>query len=261
MNTQSIKAAWSTFKHFTAVNSHTIKAVGAMIGVGAVAKTAYDAYPDAQDRIIAAEEEKGSELSKVETVAAAAPAFVKPAVATAVTELLIFDSNRDATGKIAALAGLVALKSDEVKEFKEKTEELIGKNKISEVEAEIAKDHLNKAIGTNSENGWNWPDAIPDGKFWWRESLTGQIFRANHEDVALAVAQIDANLAFGEIVTLDELFFKLGIKDCDAGRIACWMPSMGYGQGVTHVEYRVNYIKGPNGEPAAELVLTNLSFR
>lgn len=261
MNTQSIKAAWSTFKHFTAVNSHTIKAVGAMIGVGAVAKTAYDAYPDARDRIAEAEEEKGGELTKVETVVAAAPAFVKPGLAVAVTEALIFESNKDATGKIAALAGLCAIKSDEVKEIKEKTEELLGKNKAAEIESEIAKDHFNKTIGTKTESGWNWPETISDGKFWWRDSLTGQVFRANHEDVALAIAQIEADLAFGEIVTLDELFFKLGVKDCDAGRIACWIPGGSYGNGSSRVEYKVNYIKGPNGEPAAELVLTNLSFR
>lgn len=261
MNTQSIKAAWSTFKHFTAVNSHTIKAVAAMVGVCAVAKTSYDAYPEVQDRIAAAEEEKGGDLTKLETVVAAAPAFVKPGLVLGVTELCMYDSNKDANGKIAALAGLAALKSDEVKEFKEKTEELLGKNKVAEIESELTKDHFNKSIGTKDEDGWNWPETIPDGKFWWRDALTGQVFRANHEDVALAVAQIDADLAFGEIVTLDELFFKLGIKDCDAGRIACWIPNTGYGEGVSRVEYHVNYVKGPNGEPAAELVLTNLSFR
>lgn len=251
MNTQSIKALFNTAKTALRVNSHTIKSFAAMIGVGWTAYESYAAYPKAHDLKDQAEKDKGSELSKVETVVAMAPAFARPATVLTATEALIFSANKDASGKILAAGTLAAMNKDRLNEFVDKAKEVVGEKKVSDIKQEITHSHFDKEM----QGGWQWPENPDDGKFWWRDELTGQMFRANTHDVELAIAKCEAQLASGELVTFDEFGYQVGIKHCKTSQSAYWDPMEG-----VRIRYEINYIKGPQGEPAAEVVFDNLLF-
>ncbi len=250
--TNTLKVGFSAARRIYKTNSHIIKAGAAMAGTGAACVASYKAYPIVHERIEQAEKEKGDTLTNLERVVAGAPGLAKPATLLIASELLMAWSVKDANSKILGLALLATAKRDELEEWKKKTEELVGTAKTTEIKQEIAADHISK----ETEGGWQWPQIPDDGKFWWRDDLTGQMFRASTSDVEVAVAQTEASLANGECMQFDDVAWRLGIKECTASATAFWDP-----EESRRILYEINYIKGPNGEPAAEIVWTNLQFR
>lgn len=250
--TNTLKIGFSAARKIYKANSHIIKAGAAMAGAGAACVASYKAYPVVHERIEKAEELKGDTLTNMEKVIAGAPGLASPAALLLLSEMLMLWSVKDANGKILGLALLATAKRDELEEWKKKTEELVGTAKATEIKQEIASDHISKEM----EGGWQWPQIPDDGKFWWRDDLTGQMFRANTSDVEVAVAQTEASLANGECMQFDDIAWRLGIKECTASATAYWDP-----EESRRILYEVNYIKGPKGEPAAEIVWTNLQFR
>lgn len=253
MNFETIKTTLNATKKFMITNSHTIKSALAMVGVGWTAYESYSAYPEVQRRKEEAEKEKGGELTKVETAVAVAPAFARPATVLAATETLILSANKDATSKIIAAGTIAAMNKKKLEEFVEEAKGIVGEKKVSDIKSEITRKHFDEEV---EKGGWNWPENPEDGKYWWRDELTGQMFRSNTQDVELAIAKLEANLAAGEIVEYDEFAWQVGIKNCGASKCAYWDPVDGL-----RIRYEINYIKGPKGEPAAEIVFDNLSFR
>jgi hypothetical protein len=184
-----------------------------MAGVGVVATvvTAVKATPTAMALIEEAKEEKGDDLTKVETVMVAAPAYISTAVLGVSTLVCIFGANALNQRQQAALTSAYALLDNSYKEFKAKVNELYGDDAGANVRGEIAKDRYEDT-----------DIHVHDGKQLFYDDFSGRYFESTMENVLNAELQINRLLAQDGGVYLNEFYEFLGIPTIEYGDYMGW---------------------------------------
>lgn len=212
MDVKTIKTAVHSGLEVIKTNSHTIKSVAAMLGVGWMGYECYQAYPKAMELKENAEIEKGDKLTKPELVIAVAPAFIKPVAIGVGVETLIYSANKDASGKILAAGAVATMYKDQLKEFKDKVTELVGEKKVQEI-----KDEINKDTIMNHEHElreYTLSAKRPDGTavVLMVDGLTGQPFYASMEQVRSWVKDMEIRLLKDDVVYMNEFYERAGIE-------------------------------------------------
>ncbi|MBR5862201.1 MAG: hypothetical protein IKZ08_02630 [Bacteroidales bacterium] len=198
-------------KMFLKHNSSTILTCIAGVGVVATTVMAVRATPKALASIEEAKEEKGDDLTTLETIVAAAPAYIPTVLVGVSTIACIFSANALNKRQQAALTSAYALLDNSYKEFKAKVTEMYGENAVVEVKKEIAKDHIEEADIYAS-----------DDKQWFYDDFSGRTFESTMENVLNAELQINRLLAQDNGVFLNEFYELLGIPPVDYGNHVGW---------------------------------------
>lgn len=197
-------------KEFVIHNSHTIKSALAMVGVVGVGYTAHKAAGKAEELKLEAENQKGEELSRVETIVAVAPAYVAPVAVGLATEALIFSANKDATNKILAAGAVATMYKDQLKDFTEKAKEVVGEAKVKDIKDEIGKENLRKDPQMYTHPA----DFDPTNSgvvCCWKEYLSGQKFYASYDQVSKYITEMEKHLERGDDAELSEFYEKVGV--------------------------------------------------
>lgn len=143
-----------------------------VVGVVATSVLTAKAVPKASELVKKAEREKRDELTKLEKVKAAAPAYI-PAVATGVSTIVcILGANVLGKKSQASLAAAYALLDRSYREYSNKLKELYGEEADGHIRAEVAKDEY-------EENGI----VIPEGEQLFFDYNSYQYFTATMDDV------------------------------------------------------------------------------
>lgn len=121
-------------------NSATILTCVGAVGVIATSVTAVKATPKALVLLEKAKEEKGEDLTKLETVKIAGPLYVPSIVLGVSTLACMFGANVLNKRGQASIMSAYALADSTYKDFKNKVAELYGEEAGTKVRAEIAKD-------------------------------------------------------------------------------------------------------------------------
>ncbi len=198
-------------KVFLTRNSSTILTCIGGVGVVATVVTAVKATPKAMALIEEAKEEKGDDLTKVETVITAAPAYITTAVLGVSTLVCIFGANALNQRQQAALTSAYALLDNSYKEFKAKVKELYGDDAAANVRGEIAKDHYEDA-----------DLYVHDNKQLFYDEFSNRYFESTMENVLNAEMQINRMLAQDSGVFLNEFYEFLGIPTIEYGDYMGW---------------------------------------
>ncbi len=209
-------------KVFLNRNSSTILTCIGGVGVVATVVTAVKATPKAMALIEEAKEEKGDDLTKVETVITAAPAYITTAVLGVSTLVCIFGANALNQRQQAALTSAYALLDNSYKEFKAKVQELYGEGTVDVVKGEIAKDKY-------EEN----PIEVSEDKQLFYDDYSGRYFESTREKVLKAEYEMNRILATEFGMFLNEWYELLGIDTVDYGDYMGWssyqLMEMGWG--------------------------------
>lgn len=198
-------------KVFLKRNSSTILTCVAGVGVVATVVTAVKATPKAMALIEEAKEVKGDDLTKMETVLVAAPAYISTTVLGVSTLVCIFGANALNKQQQAALTSAYALLDNSYKEFKAKVQELYGAGTVDVVKGEIVKDRY-------KEN----PIEVSDEMELFYDDFSGRYFESTRERVLQAEYQLNRTLAYDYGVYLNEWYELLGIKTVDYGDYLGW---------------------------------------
>ena len=124
-------------KLFFKRNSSTILTCVGSIGVVTTAVLAVKATPKAIRLLESAEEEKGEELTTLETVKIAGPAYIPAAITGVSTIACIFGANILSKCQQASLMSAYALIENSYKEYKNKLKVLYGDDADKEITKEI----------------------------------------------------------------------------------------------------------------------------
>ena len=127
-------------KLFLRRNSPTILTFLGAAGVVATSIAAAKATPKAMALLEKTKEEKGEELTKLEIVKVAGPAYVPAVAIGASTIACIFGANALNKKTQASIMSAYALLDTSYKQYKSKVKELYGENSDQNVKKEIAKD-------------------------------------------------------------------------------------------------------------------------
>lgn len=127
-------------KLFLRRNSPTILTFLGAAGVVATSIAAVKATPKAMVLLEKTKEEKGEELTKLEMVKVAGPAYIPAVAIGASTIACIFGANALNKKTQASIMSAYALLDTSYKQYKSKVKELYGENSDRNVKKEIAKD-------------------------------------------------------------------------------------------------------------------------
>lgn len=193
-------------------NSATILTCVGAAGVIATTVTAVKATPKALILLEKAKEEKGEDLTKLETVKIAGPAYIPSVVLGVSTLACIFGANILNTRGQASLMSAYALVDSGYKDFRKKVDELYGEEAGAQVRAEIAKDKYEEQP----------IKMVEDGKRLYYDYYSEQYFEARPFDVQKAEYEVNRTLMMDDAVYLNEWYHQLGLKPLDHGDDFGW---------------------------------------
>ena len=197
-------------KQLVSRNASTILTCVGAVGVVATTVMAVKATPKALELLREAEEEKGVELTKVEKVVVAGPAYVPAFVVGASTIACIFGANILNKRQQAALMSAYAVLNSSFNEYKGKLKELYGEEADLQIREAIAKDHYDESI------------EVGDNKQLFYDSLSQRYFESTIEAVQQAEYRLNHDLnAFSE-VTANQWYELLGLEPTLEGEILGW---------------------------------------
>ena len=192
-------------------NASTILTCAGGAGVIATSVMAVKATPKALALLENAKEEKGEDLTKVEKIKVAGPAYI-PAVITGVSTIAcIFGANVLNQHQQAALMSAYALLDNSYKDYKKKVEELYGEDAINEIEWGIFRDKYNED-----------PYPIEDGKELFYDNFSQRYFEATTEEVLYAEHALNRRIKDAHGAYLNEFYELLGLEPTDYGNFLGW---------------------------------------
>ena len=199
-------------------NASTILTYLGGAGTIATAVMAVSETPKALRLIEEAEKEKGEELTKLEVVRKAGPVYI-PAVMMGVGTLVcIFGAHQLSKRQQASLMSAYALLNTKYKDYKEKTEELYGKDATHKIKEAIANDKYEEQDIPNED----------DGKNLFYDEYSQRFFKATNETVLSAEYVINKTLAENCGVALNELYDLFEIDGIPGGDDIGWSSAQMY---------------------------------
>lgn len=192
-------------------HASTILTCAGGAGVITTSVMAVKATPKALALLENAKEEKGEDLTKLETIKIAGPAYIPSVIIGASTIACIFGANALNKRQQAALMSVYALLDSSYKNYKNKVLELYGEDANQRVKEEIAKDKYDED-----------PQEVEDGKQLFYDDYSQRYFESTTEDVLRAENELNRMLAMEYGVCLNKFYELLGIERTDYGDYLGW---------------------------------------
>lgn len=192
-------------------NSGTILTCVGAAGVIATTVTAVKATPKAMLLLEKAKEEKGEELTKLETVKVAGPAYIPTVLLGVGTLACVFGANVLNQRAQASLMSAYALVDSTYKDYRKKVDELYGEEAGAQVRAGIAKDKY-------EDN----PVPTEEGKQLYYDFYSGKYFQATPYDVKRAEYELNRTLMLDDCAYLNEWYHLLDLEPLEHGLDFGW---------------------------------------
>ena len=199
-------------KRFVNRNASTILTCVGGAGVVATSVMAVKATPKALALLENAKEEKGEELTKLEVIRVAGPAYIPSVITGVATLACIFGANALNKRQQAAITSAYALLNSSYQDYKKKAEELYGEDADAHIRAEIAKDKYEEEDR----------DFKTIAKQLFYDDFSGRYFESTMEDVIKAQYAINRTISLHGGAYLNEWYEELGIEPTDYGAHLGW---------------------------------------
>lgn len=216
-------------KRFFKKNGSTILTCVGAIGVVVTAVMTAKATPKATRLLELAEEEKGEDLTKLESIKVAGPVYIPATVVGAATISCIFGANVLNKRQQAALASAYALVDSSYKEYKQKLKELYGEETHNEIVNAIAVEKVDPELmvsgsylGTDCD--LTLEDTCGEPALFYEE-YGNRYFEATVEQVISAEYHLNRNYILRGYAYLNELYDFLGLESTDYGSVLGWAPT------------------------------------
>ena len=228
-----MKGLVKTTKVFFKRNSQTILTCIGAIGVVTTAVMAVKATPKAMQLLEEAKHKKGEELTTIETIRVAGPAYIPSILMGASTIACIFGANALNKQSQAALTSAYAMLDMSYKEYKKKVRELHGEEANSKIKEEIARDNYEEIDVPLSKE-----------KALFFDYFSMRFFESTLEDVLSAEYRFNQNFMMSGSACLNELYDMLGLARIDAGYQLGWVArSENKGVGCSSIKFELERVK------------------
>ena len=179
---------------------------------------AVEATPKAIKLIEQVKEEKQVEkLTAAETVKTAWKCYIPAAIAGATSIACLIGANSVHMKRHAALVTACTLSETALREYKDKVIETFGEKKELAVRDAIAKDQIEKHPVRDNEI-----IITNKGTTHCYDPISGRYFDSDVDQIQKAVNELNRQLLNEGIVTLNDLYYELGIEDSRIGAALGW---------------------------------------
>lgn len=192
-------------------NSSTILTCLGAVGVVATTVMAVKATPKAIAAVEARTEEKGEDLTRLETIAVVAPAYAPSAITGIATVACIFGANILNKRAQASLMSAYALLDKSYKEHKGKVKELFGEEGLFQVKESIAKDKYEEQ-----------KPEVHDGNELFYDAYSRRFYESTMDRVKNAAYEVNRKMATEYGVSLNDYYEMVGLDPIEGGDIVGW---------------------------------------
>lgn len=206
-------------------SSPVILCLVATAGVIGTAIFTAKATPKALQKLKEAKDEKGEELTVVETVKTVAPSYIPAAVIGVGTVACIFGSNALTKRNQIALIGAYTLLEQSFKEYKDKLKELYGEAVCKHVENSIHKEDCEEIIcsaPTFVSNAELLPHEINEPIRTFYDSYSNRYFESTLDRVIQAEYFLNRDFSLGQLATVNDFYAFLGLEPIRNGNHIGW---------------------------------------
>lgn len=191
-----------------------------MVGtVGMIAGTilAVKATPKALKLIEKKEDEKGEELTTMETVGVSWKCYIPAVSIITISTLCICSGNNIHVKRNAALATACSLSTKALTEYKDKVKEVVGEKKAKAVQDAVAADKIRNNPIVNNE-------VIVTGndKYLCYDAITGRYFKSDIETIKRAINELNRDLVQEMYISLNEFYCTIGLPTVSVGDNIGW---------------------------------------
>ncbi len=172
-------------------------------GVRAVQKT-----PEAVKNIEEKKEEKGEDLTVVETVKATWQCYLPSLIIFVLACCLIIGGQKATARRAAAFATAYSLSEEALKEYRTAAKEVLGEKKEAEVHAKAAENSVKKdppPPGFVMVGG--------KGNQLCKDEFSGHYFWSNSEHIWRVMNEITHQCGYSDFVYLNEYYYQAGVYD------------------------------------------------
>lgn len=222
-------------KQFFKRNTSTLLTIVGGAGVIGTAVMAAKDTPKALKLLEDAKNEKGEELTKLEKLKAAAPAYIPTAITVASTIACIFSANIFSKRSQAALLSAYTLLDSTYKEYRNKTKELYGEESDKNISSEIVKDKYDC-------------QEIDDGKQLFFDYYSMRYFESTMEEVLKAEMEINRLLQERMYVDINTFYDLLGLDPINLNDEIGWSIEAGVvWQGYSWISFEHEMVEVDDG--------------
>ena len=165
-------------------------------------------------------EEKGEAPTKVEVCKAVWRHYIPVILTFTAGTVCVIVSNRESAKRIAALAAAYSMSEKKVEGYSKKIEELLGKEKASEIEGEVEQDLGEKVYEYDeSEIKENVPEVYVPLMY---DAKSGRYFRCSETTLQAAVNKINEVILSFDTANVNDFYFEIGLKETTDGRVFGW---------------------------------------
>lgn len=210
------------------------------IGIAGMVTTtilAVKATPKALEKIDDAEQEKGEDLTPVETVKAAWKPYA-PAVATGVASVAcLIGAHSVHTKRYTALTAAYHLSTTAFSEYRDKVIEIIGEKKERVVQDNIAKDELQKNPVSQQQ-----VILTTRGTTLFYDPLSGRYFNSDIDRIRRARDELNYKMTGGMemYVSLNEFYDAIDLPRIDLGNSIGWTINKG---GLIDIHFSAQFVE------------------
>lgn len=210
-------------------NSSTILTCIGAVGVVATSVLAVKATPKAMRLLEQAEDEKGENLTTIEKVNVAGPAYIPSVLVGVSTIACIFGANALNKRQQASLMSAYALVNNSYQDYKAKVREIQGDEVADHVQEELVKDKY--AVTTTME-------PMHEEEVLFFDDFSLQFFTSTIQDVLDAERRFNGNFMMSGSACLNEFYDMVGVGRIDAGYQLGWVAcSSDYDLGINGVKF------------------------
>ncbi len=212
-----------TLEAFVKRTGETLKehapSILAGLGVAGVVTTGYFShqagYKTGRDMEYFNLDDPNSEMTGKEKVRRYWTNYITPVAAGALAITCVVGATVVSNRRNAILMGAVTLGEQTIREWREKTEQLVTKQKMEQIETGIAQDKVNNASS-------NEVVIIGNGEQLYFDTLTGRYFRSSKAAIERAEIEINRQILHDMYVSQNEWYDKLGLPRIDNGDSMGW---------------------------------------
>lgn len=171
-----------------------------------------------EDMDLTEEEIESIPLKPIEVVSAVWQEYVPTAIALAGTMACIVGAHSISEKRTAAMAALYTMSETALKDYKDKTQELMGKGKAQKIHDEIMADKIAKnppQEGSIIKTG--------KGTALCYEPITGRYFYSDAQTIKAAINELNSRMIGGDYrISLNEYFYEIGLRGTSIGDEMGW---------------------------------------
>lgn len=180
--------------------------------------------PMARDALDAKKEELGTDkLAPVDTITTTLPYFIPTLMFTGVGVACILGGNQINVNRGAAAMAAYTLSESTLREYRDKTREIVGEKKEKDIREAVAKEVI-------EQNPLKGREVIITGKgetlcF---EKISGRYFKSDIERLRKIENQLNKRMITETFITLNELYLEMGLDPIELGEELGWDIDRGY---------------------------------